>query len=352
MTGAVATINDFAEWFVDEFDSLPFRDRRKIENATPLMLTLGKTGTLFPATLSVVGDKHLHTVEAVDALSDILVALPRRKRRYIVLLLTGGRFVRRKIADIRLPGSRACAMAEIDLAANTPFGKEDVHVVLPRDNGSSDGTSYFIIRKDEIDPIAHHLKQNGCTVGSIVFQTDDAEFEAGRSSLVALAGRSLSQRIKRWLKTACAITFLAGAIGTWAIADHRYDRAEQTLNAEIQIAQKAAGKARRDFEAKMTLLETISSLRREKNASGATVLMLEMLSDILPDNSWLSDITIEDGTIVLTGFSTSAEAIVPLLESSGRFADPKFSTPVNKVPGQDFERFTLKTRFVPQGPEA
>ncbi|MEX3012098.1 PilN domain-containing protein [Hoeflea sp. TYP-13] len=352
MSSATATITDFRGWFADELAGMLRSFVGKTEPTELITIVLGGSGQLFPAELHLKNKQKQVLVDSIDDLEEAIEELTGRMRLACQIALSNGHFIQRQIAGIRLPRSRAQSMAEVDVGANTPFQMENIHVLLPSGRDSPDRTTFFLVKRSEIDPVIRAVQKCGCSVDSVLFRQDDDIYHIDKISVTNLAGVCLSVRITRWLLAASLLVLIAGLAGTYAIADYKFKKADSVLNAQITAAQKEAGAARRKYESQVKLLERMSSLRQEKNATGATVAIWEQLSHILPDNTWLSDFTIENGTITLSGYSTSAAAIIPLLERSGKFADPRFTASVNRVPGQDFERFTLQTSFIHSGAES
>jgi Tfp pilus assembly protein PilN len=62
---------------------------------------------------------------------------------------------------------------------------------------------------------------------------------------------------------------------------------------------------------------------------------LEELTMLIPDDSWLTDFEFngDEKKIILSGYSTSASKLIPILEDSKLFEKVKFTSPITKGGG-------------------
>jgi general secretion pathway protein L len=90
------------------------------------------------------------------------------------------------------------------------------------------------------------------------------------------------------------------------------------------------------------------SLEARKQQSVVAVAALEALSAVLPDDTYLTDLTLDAGRLRMTGLSARATELVPLLEGSGKFKNASFSAPMTRSPGRSQDRFSIEALAVPQ----
>lgn len=115
---------------------------------------------------------------------------------------------------------------------------------------------------------------------------------------------------------------------------------EQRLDI-VRAGAEAALKSRAELEAELAGAGTVS---RIKAGAPSPVLILEELSRLLPDDTWLAQVNIADGEIDIEGLAPSAAALVPILEASPLFADVRFRTPVMRDPLTSREHFALSLK--------
>lgn len=115
----------------------------------------------------------------------------------------------------------------------------------------------------------------------------------------------------------------------------------QALDQRIAAHRRAIASARGGQDTDGAALRTLERLKGER---AATVLVLEALSEVLPDDTFLTGLLIEGGKVELTGISAEAPALVRLLEDTRRFSAATFVAPTTRQPGEAGERFQIEAR--------
>ncbi len=78
--------------------------------------------------------------------------------------------------------------------------------------------------------------------------------------------------------------------------------------------------------------------------------LVDALSATLPDGTWLTDLSIDAGTVDIQGQTTDAAALLPLLDAHPLFTDPQFTGAVRRL-GAGGERFQIRARMAGVGPQ-
>jgi general secretion pathway protein L len=120
------------------------------------------------------------------------------------------------------------------------------------------------------------------------------------------------------------------------------EEAAAGVDAEIEKMEPAAKKARAVFKRRADSMARLQALSREKQAYLPTVRILEELTHIIPDETFLTDFTLDKQKIRISGFSTSAASLIAVVDASPLFANPKFTAAVVKVPGRNGEQFNME----------
>jgi general secretion pathway protein L len=89
------------------------------------------------------------------------------------------------------------------------------------------------------------------------------------------------------------------------------------------------------------------ALARRKNETPSSVIALEVLSQILPDNTYVTELRIEANTLRLTGVSLDAPALIRLIEQSRHFTRATFFAPTTRAPSDPGDRFNIEARIEP-----
>lgn len=262
------------------------------------------------------------------------------------LAISDGRYISRQLTDRRLPFTRARQMAAIDLTDGTPFEADNVHVCLTEDSDRSSGTRYFLIRKDVLNPVIENLTDAGVRPQSIILKTPQGEQRLSRQSLQSIHPVF---RQKTWLQQLVrGVLFLLVVSGvvTFAHAYYRYTGADEQLTVQVNEKQKAALEVRKVLDRRAQDIAAVEAARKSKEQAVPVVRVWEELTRTLPDAAWITDFNLNGDSLSFSGFANSAAGLIPVLAGSTLFANPSFTSPVVRIPGQTGERFTIKLNVV------
>jgi len=150
-------------------------------------------------------------------------------------------------------------------------------------------------------------------------------------------------RIRRTLVALFLISGLAAAItmGYSAFALDSLDAEQQALSQKIS-ARRAALRASPEF--------TVSAqrmLERRKQSTPSNVIVLEALSQILPDHTFVTELRIEVDKLQIIGVTRDAAALIGLIEQSPHFTRARFYAPTTRTPGDPGERFHIEAQVKP-----
>ena len=158
----------------------------------------------------------------------------------------------------------------------------------------------------------------------------------------------------RRLSRAQTITLgMAGATALLAILallapGWREQRHLKRVNAEIARLEptvKEVDRVARELERKRKLIATVDAIE----AAGIRPLpVLRDLTELLPNDAWLTTVSLDGKGVELTGAASAASTLIPLLENSTRLERVEFSSPVTR--GRDNkEQFRIRAAWEPGG---
>jgi len=99
---------------------------------------------------------------------------------------------------------------------------------------------------------------------------------------------------------------------------------------EVEQVAGAAERARREVE----------TLRSFEAQHVRVLPLLRELTELLPQDVWLTNLSLDKKGLELAGFANAAAQLIPILEASPTFDRVEFTSPVTK--GRDREQFRLK----------
>jgi general secretion pathway protein L len=180
---------------------------------------------------------------------------------------------------------------------------------------------------------------------SVVVSTVPQDAGAGAGPLKVLEQRSGGSievtRIRQILMLVFAVAALMAVVSTGisSIAADSLDSEQQDLAHKI-TARRAAMRLGQDADSQ-------AMLERRKQTTPASVIVLEALSKLLPDHTYVTELRIEGGKVQVAGITRDAPSLIRLMEQSPHFERATFFAPTTQSPGEPGERFHIEARIKP-----
>jgi general secretion pathway protein L len=194
----------------------------------------------------------------------------------------------------------------------------------------------------QVTPYVQALAALGAT--AIVVSTVPQEAASGAAPLKVFEQQSRGAleitRIRRilMLVLAAAAAMAVISIGVSSIAADSLDSEQQDLTRQISKRRAAM---RQDGGNAQRMLE------RRKQTTAASVIILEALSKVLPDHTFVTELRVEGGKVQVTGLTRDAPSLIRLIEQSPHFERATFFAPTTQQPGEPGERFHIEARIKP-----
>jgi len=120
----------------------------------------------------------------------------------------------------------------------------------------------------------------------------------------------------------------------------------EKLEEEVHKNRKIAVEVQQLKDQKQNLIEQISFLENKHKDTLSSVELLNEVTKIIPDDTWLTRFVIKNNELQIQGESTNASALIQIFESSERFNQAQFISPVtqNVVSGKD--KFHLSAKLI------
>ena len=156
-------------------------------------------------------------------------------------------------------------------------------------------------------------------------------------------------RVRYALCVALAITgIMAGvAIAASAIIGANLDAQQDKL--QIQTASLRARMVALRPAASDAKMSARAALERRKQEAPSIVIILDSLSRILPDNTYVTELRVEGNKLRLLGNTSDAPSLIGVIEQSGRFANATFFAPTTRLTAEAGERFHIEATILPVG---
>jgi general secretion pathway protein L len=187
-----------------------------------------------------------------------------------------------------------------------------------------------------------------CGAGSVrLHAASDGQRDGAGSIKVferRMRGSLDAARLRRVLSGVLLATVLAAAVSLAAssVVGQRLQSQQRQLSGRISELRTAMRLklATSDDSAQGILVQ-------RKQTTPASVMVLEALSQILPDNTYVTELRIEKGKIQVVGITGDAPSLVKLMEQSPHFTRATFFAPTTRSANDPGERFHVEARIKP-----
>jgi general secretion pathway protein L len=96
--------------------------------------------------------------------------------------------------------------------------------------------------------------------------------------------------------------------------------------------------------------EPVAALRRRKREAASSVLVLEALSAILPDHTYLTELRLQDGKVQIIGMTKDAPSLIEQLERNPQFSEASFTAPTTRSLAKPGDNFHIEAKIMPPRP--
>jgi general secretion pathway protein L len=188
---------------------------------------------------------------------------------------------------------------------------------------------------------------SGFHPAAIAVCTDVAERNAGRVKVFEQKARGHldAARLSRVLLLVLGIVAAASLVSVIVAAYVSDNLATQESALARQIsARRAAIRAGGDGGDR----SPTAVLERRKHETPASVIVLEALSQVLPDHTYVTELHLAGTKLQIVGITRDAPSLISLIEQSGHFTRATFYAPTTRSPSDPGERFHIETRIQPK----
>ena len=141
-----------------------------------------------------------------------------------------------------------------------------------------------------------------------------------------------------------AALLLAAATAAPFLSQSREAAALQRQAAELRPQVDRAQALRRRLASRPV---DASDFLAEKRRVGDTMQVLATLTDLLPDDTFVTTLGLRQRKLTISGQSAAAAGLIAILSSGPRFRDPAFAAPVVRDPASQVDTFSVNADVAP-----
>jgi general secretion pathway protein L len=338
-------LREFVLWWARQMRALlPTRLRSDVSRVAALVVTVAPQHLLL--SLRRRGrDAELGQYRADDAsLAAAIARLPRPARRLIVRIGPGALLER--AVELPLAAERDLdRVIGYEMDRLTPFAAADVvwhAAVMQRDAAQRRLTLRLsLVPRRALKPCLDLLARAGLHPAWLEAAAPDGTWRR-----IAMTGQHTSRAANRALAIAGG---LVAALAVVAIVMPFVTQALARAGIEQSIAKLAPDVARVEALRHRMANDAAGAdaLTAERMRLGDTLQVLASVTDILPDDSWLTEFSLRQGKLGLSGQSPAAAKLIQALSADPAFRNPAFAAPVTRAPDGHAEQFVIRADLAP-----
>jgi len=277
-----------------------------------------------------------------------LASLPRPTHVPIVLELTDDD-VLAKVVILPLATERDLAQVlGFEMDRETPFSLEELfwgYRIAERDRQRGQLTVHLrLITRASVAPLLNALAEVG------IFPKQ-ARIAGGADDGMSLPLEETDQPrrtgttpILRW---AAVTVFAVLAVSAVAAPFIRQSRDLAELNREITAGRTAAAQAEQLRGEINRLTGAGTVIKSERAAAGDPLATLAALTEMLPDDTYLTELQQQEHKVTFGGRSAAASRLISAVAAGSQLRNPVFAAPVTRMETAHTEVFTISAETVP-----
>jgi general secretion pathway protein L len=189
----------------------------------------------------------------------------------------------------------------------------------------------------------------GLGAQSIAVFTNAPEHRAEDDPIKVLEERAAAFSDVRKIRQALITILMAtGAIAAVTVCGSRLVQINldaQQAELDFRVSKFRAASGASNGGASSTLAAAQLTLEKRKHSTPPSVIIIEALSRILPDDTFVTELRIEDNKIQFEGATHDAPSLIRLIEQSGLFTQATFFAPTTRSPSEAVERFHIEANI-------
>lgn len=252
--------------------------------------------------------------------------VPAKKgKRYVDVILPDAQLLRRQVKLPKTPRRMLQQAVTLDMLRRTPFKPEQTYSVLSGIDGTS--LTQWIARRDDIDGLCARLARAGLLVRRVrVAGAPDAPL-ADFTARVYPAGR-----LWRGLNVLAVLTALAAGGWVWAAPVLKVQDALRAQEAEVQRLTAEALALRQGMQAQTAEDTERTAFLHRMTRRTPFVSTLRAATVMMPDEVWLTDMSIDRTRVTLRGSTVGSAAQMLLdLPRNRLLRNPQLAGPVSQT---------------------
>ena len=202
-----------------------------------------------------------------------------------------------------------------------------------------------IVRRDYLNDLLAGVLQLGLAVNAVYLGQQNSRVYESRDNLLPADMQPEVEPLwsNRNRSLLAVLLLLIGLTLVFPI--YRQVSSIEQLETEIASVSKNAGVVGHKKRLLIAHLEGREILVNKKNNRSAKLENIRKLTELLPDNTWVSKLTIDDENISMQGESLKSSDLIEMLEQEKLFKNVEFVSPVTINRSSNMERYEIRLQL-------
>jgi general secretion pathway protein L len=153
--------------------------------------------------------------------------------------------------------------------------------------------------------------------------------------------------VNRVRRALAAALLAAGVLGAAAIVADVFAGSEIDARHADITSRIAAQRAKLRAGSDAARDSALAAIERRRHEMPSSVIVLEALSQILPDHTYVTELRIQGDKMQVVGVTRDAPSLIRLIEQSQHFTRATFFAPTTRSPSESGEHFHIEARIEP-----
>ncbi len=251
------------------------------------------------------------------------------------------------VREISLPLATASNLNNVllfEMDRYTPFKADQVYYgfrIVQRDlKAQTVLVRIALITRQRLDPILNTLSSLGMPPTVVAPAAEASSTLYSMNLLPKSLQGSRSNRHQLVARGRLLLVLITIGLLFW-LPLYYQDHTIASLNTAMEEPRLQAETAREVNEQINVLTQSQGFLERKKSSSVSNLMLLNELTEVLPDHTWISNLQVDATGVRLQGESREASALISVLESTRYLRNVRFASPVTLNARTTKERFAI-----------
>ena len=312
----------------------------------------------FEVELTLMVDNHTETLgsftldnNGASRLKELFEERPELKSCENILLLGRAQAIRKTIALPNATEENLNQVINYELDRFTPFVPEQLYFdfsVIGRNREASQIIVELVCTpKWKLEILQKEMDSLGLKIEAARYyeRGQDNSFLTGNYNLLPYVMRPKLNKGPRNVNIALIFCLLGLLITALVFPVVLENRIEAELIEKISVVQKKTKEVENLQLEADDVLGNAERVVQIKESLPSMVIVIDEVTRLLPDNTWLKSFQYANGKLQIQGISSSASALIAILEASQLFNNTRFVSPVTQDRSTGLERFQIATQL-------